>query len=130
VATLELITSTFGPGVGGIVRACSDSLGEVGQAKAPWRDRKVEAVRRMDSTPTEALLVIAADKLHNTRSTVADLWLSGEGVWDRFRTGRDGFLWYHESVLAALERRMPDSRSVRLLSLELRQLKSSTDGAT
>lgn len=118
-ATLTLIGERFGAEVAHLVRACSDSIDEVGAEKAPWKQRKEEAIAQVATLPAEALLVLAADKLHNTRSTAADLALHGEEVWKRFKTGRDGFVWYHLAELLVLERRIPESRSVRLLRREL-----------
>lgn len=60
-----------------------------------------------------ALLIIAADKLHNTRSTSTALALVGPTVWDRFKAGSKGFLWYHAALAAELQKFIPTSRSVR-----------------
>jgi (p)ppGpp synthase/HD superfamily hydrolase len=123
--TLALIESTLGGDVAEIVRECSDSLGEAGQVKAPWEERKREAIRRLEIASLGALRVVAADKLHNTRATLADLVISGDEVWGRFKTGREGFFWYHARVLDLLQRRLPCSRSVQLLARDLSQLQSS-----
>ncbi|MFW6773192.1 very short patch repair endonuclease [Nocardioides sp. CPCC 205120] len=101
------------------MRACSDSIDEAGAEKAPWKERKEAAIAHVADVPAEALLVLAADKLHNTRSTEADRAFHGSGVWTRFKAGRDGFLWYHLAELLVLEERVPESRSVRLLRREL-----------
>lgn len=66
----------------------------------------------------------AADKLHNARATLVDLQLHGPQVWERFRTGRDGFLWYHRAVLELLERRLPESRSTRQLHEAVERLEA------
>ncbi|MFW6773181.1 HD domain-containing protein [Nocardioides sp. CPCC 205120] len=118
-ATLTVIAERFGAGVAELVRACSDSIDEAGAEKAPWKERKEAAIAHVADVPAEALLVLAADKLHNTRSTEADRAFHGSGVWTRFKAGRDGFLWYHLAELLVLEERVPESRSVRLLRREL-----------
>ena len=120
--TLELIAELFGSRVASIVRDCSDSLTADPEEKAPWVDRKQASLDKLGSVNQDALLVIAADKLHNLRSTVADLRTVGDEVWSRFKTGRDGFLWYHQEMLDRLGTLMADSRSVtemRSLMMEL-----------
>jgi (p)ppGpp synthase/HD superfamily hydrolase len=119
---LARIEQELGAVVAGIVRECSDSITEVGVAKAPWRERKERAIELLPKRSRSALLVIAADKLHNVRSTVVDLEVVGPGVWDRFRTGRYGFVWYHELMVAGRRQRLPESRSVGLLERELARL--------
>ena len=100
--TLRLIEERLGSEVASIVEECSDSVLERGQQKAPWRERKLAAVQGVAEKSPDALLVIAADKLHNTRATLTDVLLFGDVVWGRFKTGKEGFLWYHREMLAAL----------------------------
>lgn len=119
---LERIRVAFGDVVAGLVRECSDSILESGVSKAPWRERKTAALERLTYASPSALKIIAADKLHNTRSTVADVALHEQGVWDRFKTGQEGFLWYHRAMAARLAELLPNSRSVRLLQLEVERL--------
>lgn len=97
----EQVAGRFGDEVAGIVEACSDSPGG---PKAPWRGRKESFVASLDGASDEVRLVVAADKLHNARSTARDLRAKGAGVWSIFQGGRDGTLWYYDEVLAALGR--------------------------
>lgn len=120
--TLDLIRRTFGEHVAGIVDGCTDDAPEPGQAKRPWQQRKEEYLAHLEDAPADVLRVSAADKLHNARATLVDLQLQGEGVWKRFTTGRDGFLWYHDAVLDVLRRRAPDSRLTRELDDVVRRL--------
>ena len=111
-----------------IVRDCSDSLTADPEEKAPWVDRKQASLDKLGSVNRDALLVIAADKLHNLRSTVADLRTVGDEVWSRFKTGRDGFLWYHQEMLDRLGALMPGSRSVAEMRLLMMELAARSDG--
>ena len=49
-------------------------------------------------------LVVAADKLHNAGSTLADYRRLGDEVWELFHGGRDGTLWYYRSAVEALDK--------------------------
>lgn len=121
-AALRRITAEIGARVSELVRECSDVVAEPGAEKPPWRERKEAMIARLPALTNEALLVISADKLHNVRSTLFDLRSIGDDVWTRFRTGREGFIWYHREVLRVLEERIPASRSVRQLRSELTHL--------
>lgn len=121
-ATLAVIEAQFGSVVESIVRACSDSLEAMGAEKAPWWHRKQQAIEYVGSAPEAALIVMAADKLHNLRSIATDLEMHGPVIWDRFNADRDDILWYYDSMIAALRSRIPESRSVRLLVAERARL--------
>lgn len=93
---LEEIRRLFGESVSAIVQGCSDSFT---QPKPPWRQRKEEYLLHLRTTSPEIRLVSCADKLYNARSILKDLRKDGGGVWDRFRGGHEGSLWYYRSLL-------------------------------
>lgn len=98
-ATREEIRRRFGEAVVEIVEGCTDTDEE---PKPPWRARKEAHLRRLRGAPASVQLVVAADKLHNVRSTLRDYRELGEGLWSRFRGGREGTLWYYRSVVELL----------------------------
>lgn len=98
-ATLEKIRERFGEKVATIVHACSDADTI---PKPPWRERKERHIEKLRSAPPEVLRVAAADKLHNARSILEDLRVNGDAVWSRFRGGRDGTLWYYQTMTRTL----------------------------
>jgi (p)ppGpp synthase/HD superfamily hydrolase len=102
--TLTEIRRRFGPRVAAIVDACTDTYES---PKPPWRERKEAWLARLATVPDEALRVIAADKLHNARATVADLRSNGVAALDVFNGGRDGTLWYYRAVSDRLGERAP-----------------------
>lgn len=120
--TLAAITESYGDAVAELVLACSDAAPNHGDSKPPWRERKTRYIAALETASEEALVIAAADKLHNAEATLADLRTDGEHVWDRFATGREGFLWYHDAVMAVLQRKLPDSRSVARLRRVLDEL--------
>lgn len=121
-AALAEIDRRVGPRVAGLVRQCSDAVPEPGSEKQPWRVRKEAMLGRLPDLDRDALLVIAADKLHNLRAALTDEQLTGPEVWSRFKTGRDGFRWYHHEMARVLTQLVSDSRSVQLLAREVQQL--------
>jgi (p)ppGpp synthase/HD superfamily hydrolase len=97
----EAIGKLFGPDVLTIVRACSDAEVPRGQAKPPWHERKdgylAHLVELGRGNP--AVLVSAADKLHNARAVRADLRRYGLSVWERFSQPAPEQLWYYRRLV-------------------------------
>jgi len=95
VATLQTISERFGPEVAEIVQFCSDTDRS---PKPSWKSRKKAFLDRLPTAPPEALRVILADKLHNLQSIQHEYRTIGDAVWDRFRGGKDGTLWYYSEL--------------------------------
>jgi GTP pyrophosphokinase len=96
------IRQRFGAAVADIVHACSDTFE---MPKPPWRERKEKHLHHLLTAPSAALLVSAADKLHNARTLLADLRRQGDVVFGRFNGKKDGTLWYYREITEALEKR-------------------------
>jgi (p)ppGpp synthase/HD superfamily hydrolase len=94
--TREAIRQKFGEKVVQIVDGCTDT--EV-FPKPPWKERKQRYIEQIRYASPEVLRVSLADKLHNARSTLADLHKVGEAVWDKFKGGKEGTMWYYHSLL-------------------------------
>ncbi|MGH9004485.1 MAG: hypothetical protein ACRDYV_15280, partial [Acidimicrobiia bacterium] len=93
-----------------LVRACTDWEGPAGAGeKPPWRPRKEAYIAHLDQLGAghPALLVSAADKLHNARAIRADLRQSGLSVWDRFSQPAPEQGWYYRSLVSAFSRLLP-----------------------
>ena len=104
------IARRFGPDVLRIARACTDSVGgDDPRDASTWRLRKETYIAHLADTPTDALLVSLADKLHNARKILADLREIGEALWSRFKGGKDGTLWYYREVARAFRASPLDS---------------------
>jgi (p)ppGpp synthase/HD superfamily hydrolase len=102
-ATLALIRDRYGDTVAAIVAGCTDT-DEV--HKPSWRPRKERYLAHFADAPPSVLLVVAADKLHNARSVLADYRELGDALWPRFTGNRDGTLWYYRAVADALRARV------------------------
>jgi GTP pyrophosphokinase len=108
----ETIRARFGAEVLEIVEGCTDADTI---PKPPWKVRKEKFVKHLETAPPSVLLVVGADKLHNARSIVSDLFAAGEDVWKKFNGGKDGTLGYYRAVAEALLRRRPGRLSEELV---------------
>lgn len=94
----DAIRRRFGARVVSIVDGCSDTDR---WPKPPWRERKEAYLARIGGDSPSIRLVSIADKLHNVRCTLRDYRAHGDAVWERFRGGRDGTLWYFRALVVA-----------------------------
>jgi (p)ppGpp synthase/HD superfamily hydrolase len=109
-AVLTEIRERFGEAVARIVEACSDGLDEAGNRTGTWPERKqpyITGLRDPQKKPEDALLVTAADKIHNGRCIAADLRTYGPAFWGTFNACEHELLWYYTSVDAAIAARLP-----------------------
>lgn len=106
-ATRQDIRRRFGDAVTAIVDGCTDS--DV-TPKPPWRSRKEAYIAHIPTATRSVRLVSAADKLYNARSIVNDYRQIGDLIWERFKGGKEGSLWYYRSLVEAF--RKPESTPV------------------
>ncbi|NMC77800.1 MAG: HD domain-containing protein [Chloroflexi bacterium] len=96
IQTRRLIQQRFGERVAQIVDGLSDSHTT---PKPPWRESKEKYLAHLRQADASVRLVSAADKLYNACSILKDYQLHGEPIWDRFRGGKEGTLWYYHSLV-------------------------------
>ncbi len=99
---LEDIRLRFGENVANIVEGCTDA-DEI--PKPPWQARKEAYIAHIKGASPSVLLVSACDKLHNMRCLVLDLREHGEATWEKFKGGKQGSLWYYDSLLKEFDGR-------------------------
>jgi (p)ppGpp synthase/HD superfamily hydrolase len=102
--TGERIRGLFGDRVADLVLGLTDA---VVTPKPPWRERKERYLQHLAEAPADLLLISACDKLHNARSIVEDYAVVGAKLWQRFSGGRDGTIWYYQSLAAIFRARGP-----------------------
>jgi (p)ppGpp synthase/HD superfamily hydrolase len=113
-ATLDEVSSRFGPVVAAIVAHATEVKLDDRGVKRPWIDRKRDHLAAMASAPAEARAVLLADKLHNLVSIARDL-RDGRPIWGRFNAPRSDVLWYHQTAINLLsEGAREDPRLARL----------------
>lgn len=91
----KLIAETFGSAPLSIILACTDTTrDEAGEAKGPWRERKLRLLEQLAQAPARSLLVAACDKRHNLGDLVSDLHHEGPETFSRFSAGAKEQAWY------------------------------------
>jgi (p)ppGpp synthase/HD superfamily hydrolase len=75
-----------------------------------WEIRKQEQLGHVEHMPDEAVLIKAADVLHNLLALISDLQAAEdpETVWSPFNAGPERQLWYFTAVIDAVKRRLGD----------------------
>jgi hypothetical protein len=111
---LEEIRRRFGEHVAGIVDECSDS--DV-IPKPPWCERKRAHIEHMTTASKGALIVVAADKLHNVTCMIEDYVTDGDKLWERFDAPSkpSDIFWYYGEIHKVLCQRLGDIRLVNRL---------------
>jgi (p)ppGpp synthase/HD superfamily hydrolase len=89
-----------------------------------WETRKSEQIQQIAGMPEGAVLIKAADLLHNLLCLHVDLEATGdrESVWLRLNAGPERQLWYFRSCLEAARRRLGPSRLLEELEQAVERL--------
>ncbi|BAY16968.1 metal dependent phosphohydrolase [Anabaenopsis circularis NIES-21] len=94
-STREEIRQRFGERIVAIVDGCTESDTH---PKPPWEERKQKYLENLRHASPSIRLVSLADKLHNARSLLADLRQHGSSVWQEFKAGREGTIWFYQQL--------------------------------
>lgn len=94
--TRQEIRQKFGENIAAIVEECTES--DI-IPKPPWQERKLASIERLRHVSPQARRVILADKLHNARSILSDWYRYGAEIWTQFKGGKEGTLWFYQSII-------------------------------
>lgn len=125
-ATRQEIRRRFGEVVVEIVNGCTDTDST---PKPPWQGRKEAYIAHLPTATPSVLLVSASDKLHNVRSILNDYRVVGEELWQRFKAGKQGTLWYYRSLLEVYKVCYPTALTAEL-ERTMRELEATVDSAS
>lgn len=94
-----------------------------------WEIRKREQLAHLAGMTGDAVLIKAADVLHNVLTLALDLEAAHDAhaVLDRFNAGPEKQLWYFESVAEAVEGRLGDHVLSRELNTAVARLRATLD---
>jgi GTP pyrophosphokinase len=104
-AMLDQIEARFGAHVASIVKGCTDTLES---PKPPWCERKRTYIEHLNRQSESVLRVSLADKLFNARAILRDYLDVGDELWSRFKSGRDGQLWYYRQLAGQFTTLLPE----------------------
>lgn len=102
------IKKDFGDRVANIVKEVSEDKDPniITDEKATWEDRKRKYLKHLEVASREAMLVCAADKIHNFSSLLDVYKEQDDAVWSKFNALVDKILWFNGEVLQILRTRM------------------------
>jgi (p)ppGpp synthase/HD superfamily hydrolase len=93
-----------------LVRAVTEDKRRERDEAETWEVRKREQIAHVARMPRDAVLVKAADVLHNLVSLRSDLERADDPgrVWSRFNAGPHRQMWYFEAIAAEVANRLGD----------------------
>jgi (p)ppGpp synthase/HD superfamily hydrolase len=94
--TRQEIRQKFGENIAAIVEECTES--DI-VPKPPWKERKLASIEKFRTVSPQARRVILADKLHNARSLLIDRLRYKEEIWNHFKGGKEGTIWFFRSII-------------------------------
>jgi len=97
-ATCQDIRQNFGEHVLSLI------LSETQNKNKPWKERRQEALTKIQNESIEVQQVCCADKLSNIRSIYADSLTMGESVFQIFNAPKEDVKWYYKSLVIALNK--------------------------
>jgi (p)ppGpp synthase/HD superfamily hydrolase len=105
--TLETIRRLFGDRVADTVSECSDSEAIDPKRKLPWHQRKQAYLEHLRSASADALLISAADKVHNARDILTCYREMGDDLWRRFNpdASKADHLRYYRALVRCFQQR-------------------------
>jgi (p)ppGpp synthase/HD superfamily hydrolase len=94
--TREEIRQKFGDKVVAIIDGCTEC--DI-YPKPPWQERKKRYLHNLRHASPSIRRVSLADKLDNARSLLADSRQYGNSIWNEFKAGKEGTLWFYQELL-------------------------------
>jgi (p)ppGpp synthase/HD superfamily hydrolase len=125
----ETIRQTVGGRVLDLVLALTENKRPELADSDSWEERKREQIDRISNMPGDAVLIKAADLLHNVESLLTDLASAEQQhtVWSRLNAGPEQQLWHFDSVLTAVRDRLSDHPLVNELESAISRLRAAMD---
>ncbi len=98
----------FGERIANIVRGVTEDKSPRTKktAKETWMERKATYIKKLKRDSYDAMMISAADKIHNLRSMMDEFRKSGNRIWSKFNAPEDRKLWFYGEVLSVLKGRL------------------------
>lgn len=105
--TAEELEEEFGKKIRETVESVTEAThAEKQEIAFSWKERKLRYLENLKAGSAEALMVAAADKIHNLQTIIDDYNKFGPAIWKNFSVGVNEQLWFFGSVLDILEERL------------------------
>ncbi len=100
--------SDFGLRVAEIVKENSEDKypGGIKDKKATWETRKKKKLKQLKNASHEALMVNAADKMHNLKSIIRNYEKQGEKLWTKFNAPPEKKYWYYKEAVEIITKKL------------------------
>ncbi len=100
--TKEELARAFNETVAALVEHVSEPKGR------PWKERKTAYLAHLETAPTDALLIAAADKIDNIESKLEAYEREGQALLTRWKQPTSDYLWMHGETLRIVRARLPE----------------------
>lgn len=110
--TETMLREEFGERVLAIVKEVTEDYLVGGKGKGlpqdsrSWRIRKSGYIENLKNDSPEALLVAAADKIHNLRGLLDEYRVYGDSVWEKFKRDGNDLLWFYQEATRVISERL------------------------
>lgn len=104
--TPEKLEEDFGANVKEIVLGVTEVYTDENKENE-WVERKKRYIENMKQSSDKAVLVSAADKLHNLSTIVFDFKKHGPVIWKNFNSTIEERLWFYNEILMVFKNRLP-----------------------
>lgn len=105
--TEKELEEEFGTSVREIVESVTEATHyEKEKIAFSWKERKERYLKKLKVANAEALMVAAADKIHNLQTIIDDYKKHGSSIWKNFRSKLSDQMWFFGEVLLILEERL------------------------
>ncbi|MCA9353958.1 MAG: bifunctional (p)ppGpp synthetase/guanosine-3',5'-bis(diphosphate) 3'-pyrophosphohydrolase [Candidatus Kaiserbacteria bacterium] len=105
--TIEELQEDFGKTVAQYVETVTEQRNE-SSGKLEWAEIKKAYAKQLKKGPEQAVMIAAADKIHNLRSMVEDYYDNHDGFLREFGTNLDSRLEAYQSIANAINSRISD----------------------
>jgi (p)ppGpp synthase/HD superfamily hydrolase len=109
--TEEMLREEFGERACAIVKEVTEDFTQAEKEDhslrgESWRTRKERYLQNLSNDSKEALMVAAADKIHNLRSLLDGHALYQEEVWKKFGRKSEDLVWFYAEVSKIISERL------------------------
>lgn len=98
----------FGEKITSIVKSVSEEKDprQPKDFRLPWVERKKRYLAHLETASEEAVMVSAADKIHNLLSMMSAHEEQGDALWSKFNSPQEDKLWFYNEVLKTARQRL------------------------